>query len=82
MWCALMIEFAKPKQSLRAHGGPYEGKPIEEIVQSPEGRAWLAGHIPSRPEKHQRIGLGWLSWALQREVDLADLEEIAKNQSR
>ncbi len=71
-----MDELPKPKQSLRAHGGPFEGKAIEEIVQSPDGRAWLAGHIPSRPEKHQGIGLAWLSWALQREVTLGDLDRI------
>jgi hypothetical protein len=46
-------------------------------VQSADGRAWLAGHIPSRPEKHQQIGLAWLSWALQREVALDDLGAIA-----
>ncbi len=70
------MEYPKPKQSLRAHGGPFEGKAIEEIVQSPEGRTWLAGHIPSRPEKHQGIGLAWLSWALRREVTLGDLDPI------
>jgi hypothetical protein len=72
-----MSELPKPRHSLRAHGGPFEGKAIEEVVQSPEGRAWLAGYIPSRPEKHQRIGLAWLSWALQREVSLDDLGAIA-----
>jgi hypothetical protein len=72
-----MDGFAKPKHCLRAHGGPFAGKPIEAVVQSAEGRAWLAGFIPSRPEKHQRIGLAWLSWALQREVTLDDLDELA-----
>jgi hypothetical protein len=76
-----MPELPKPKQSLRAHGGQFEGKPIEEIVQSADGRAWLAGHIPSRPEKHQQIGLAWLSWALQREVALDDLGAIARKTS-
>ena len=71
-----MAEFAKPKHRLRAHGGPFAGKPIDEIVQGAGGRAWLAGFIPTRPEKHQRIGLAWLSWALQRKVTLADLDEI------
>jgi len=75
-----MDEFPKPKQSLRAHGGPFEGMPIGEIVQSPEGRAWLAGHIPSRPEKHQGIGLAWLSWALQREVTLGALVRIGSGE--
>jgi hypothetical protein len=71
-----MDQYPKPKQSLRAHGGPFEGKAVEEIVQTAEGRAWLAGHIPSRPEKHQGIGLAWLSWALQREVTLGNLDPI------
>jgi hypothetical protein len=72
-----MSEFPKPKHILRAHGGPFEGQSIEQIVQSADGRAWLAEFIPSRHEKHQRIGLAWLSWALQREVTLDDLGEIA-----
>jgi hypothetical protein len=70
-------DFPRPKHILRAHGGPFEGQSIDEIVQSPEGRAWLAGFIPSRAPKHQQIGLAWLSWALQREVTLEDLDEIA-----
>jgi hypothetical protein len=72
-----MDEFPKPKHVLRAHGGPFEGRSIDEVVQTPEGRAWLAGYIPSRPEKHQGIGLAWLSWALQREITLGDLDELA-----
>jgi hypothetical protein len=71
-----MEEFPKPKHILRAHGGPFEGRAIDEIVQSAEGRAWLAGYIPSRPAKHQAIGLAWLSWALQREITLDGLEKI------
>ena len=77
-----MTEFPKPKHILRAHGGPFKGESIEEIVQSAEGRAWLATFIPSRVEKHQRIGLAWLSWALQREVTLDDLGEFAREGSR
>jgi len=76
-----MDEFPKPKHILRAHGGPFEGQSVDEIVQSPAGRAWLAGYIPSRPEKHQGIGLAWLSWALGREVTLDDLDEIARTSS-
>ena len=76
-----MDEFPKPDHVLRAHGGPFEGRAIDEVVQSPEGRSWLAGYIPSRPEKHQRIGLAWLSWALQRPVTLDDLDEISATTS-
>jgi len=74
-------EFPKPKHRLRAHGGPFRGRTVDRIVQTPDGRAWLAGYIPSRPEKHQRIGLAWLAWALQREVTLGDLDEIASSTS-
>jgi hypothetical protein len=71
-----MTDFPKPTQILRSHDGPFAGQTIDEIVQSAEGRSWLANHIPSRPEKHQQIGLAWLSWALQRDVGLDDLDEI------
>ena len=74
-------QFPKPKHILRAHGGPFEGQSIDVVVESPEGRAWLAGFIPSRHPKHQRIGLAWLSWALQREVGLDELDEIAAGAS-
>ena len=77
-----MSEFPKPKHILRAHGGPFKGESIQVIVQSAEGRAWLATFIPSRVEKHQRIGLAWLSWALQREVTLDDLDELAREDPR
>ena len=76
-----MSEFPKPEHVLRAHGGPFEGKAIDEVVQSSAGRSWLAEYIPSRPEKHQEIGLAWLSWALQRRVTLGDLGEISGNTS-
>ena len=74
-----MSDFSKPKHSLRAHDGPFAGQSVEVIVQTAEGRAWLAGFIPSRPPKHQLIGIAWLSWALQREVTLDDPSEIAGN---
>jgi hypothetical protein len=69
--------FAKPERGFRPHGGPYKGKPVEEVVRDSEGRAWLAAHIPTQREEHQRIALAWLSWGLQREVALEDLGEIA-----
>jgi hypothetical protein len=71
------MEITRPKHLLRAHEGPFEGKSIEEIVQEPAGRRWLAELIPTRPPKHQEIGLAWLSWSLQREVTRDDLDEIA-----
>jgi len=52
---------------------------VEEIVQDPVGRAWLAEHISMQSEEHQRIGLAWLSWGLQREVTLEDLDEISRS---
>jgi hypothetical protein len=71
-----MNRFAKPDKSFRPHRGPYEGTPAEELVQDPGGRAWLADHIPTQPSARQRIALAWLSWGLQREVNLEDLDEI------
>ena len=53
---------AKPDMNFRPHNSPYEGVPAEELVQHPEGRAWLAGHIQTKPnEARQRIGIAWLS---------------------
>jgi hypothetical protein len=74
-------EFPKPRHKLRAHGGPFAGQRIDDVVRSAEGRAWLAAYIPSRPPKHRSIGLAWLSWSLQREVALDDLDEIAGGQT-
>jgi hypothetical protein len=72
-----MSRFAKPDKSFRPHWGPYEGTRAEELVQDPGGRAWLAEHIATQQSPRQRIGLAWLSWGLQREVTLEDLDEIA-----
>jgi hypothetical protein len=70
-------DLPKPATSFRAHAGPYEGRPVEEIVQDPAGRAWLAAHISAQGPGRQRIGLAWLSWALQRQITPEDLGEIA-----
>jgi hypothetical protein len=71
------VEVAKPKHGFRPHGGPFMGRSMEELVQGPEGRAWLAEHVPQQGKGRQRLALAWLSWGLQREVTLDDLDEIA-----
>lgn len=76
-----MSDFAKPETSFRPHDGPYEGTTAEDLVQDPDGRAWLAEHIAGQSGPRQRIGLAWLSWALQRDVTLEDLDEIADAES-
>ncbi|MDX6616085.1 MAG: hypothetical protein QOD60_1176 [Solirubrobacterales bacterium] len=50
---------------------------MEELAQDPEGRAFLAAHIPEQGRGRQKLALSWLSWGLQREVTLDDLDEIA-----
>jgi hypothetical protein len=72
-----MSNFAKPEQGFRPHAGPYKGKSVEEVVQEPAGRAWLAEHIPTQRPEHQRVALAWLSWSLQREVTIDDVDELA-----
>jgi hypothetical protein len=73
-----MVPIAKPKHGFTPHGGPFQGKSLEELVQDPEGRAFVASHIPQQGKGRQTLALAWLSWALQREVVLEDLDEIAK----
>ena len=72
------MEIAKPKHGFRPHGGPFKGRSLEELVQDPEGRAWVAAHIPQQGKGRQRLALAWLSWALKREVTLEDLDQLAK----
>ena len=50
---------------------------MEDLAQDPEGRAFLVKHIPQQGKGRQKLALAWLSWGLQREVTLDDLEEIA-----
>jgi hypothetical protein len=71
------VDIAKPKHGFQPHGGPFKGRSLEELVQDPEGRAWVAGHIPHQGKGRQKLALAWLSWGLQREVELDDLDEIA-----
>jgi hypothetical protein len=70
------MEFAKPEHGFTPHGR-FEGRSLEELVQDPDGRASLAAHIPDQGTGRQKLALSWLSWALQREVTLENLDEIA-----
>jgi hypothetical protein len=36
----------------------------------------VAAHIPHQGRGRQKLALAWLSWALQREVTLENLDEI------
>jgi len=71
------MEFTKPEHGFTPHAGPFGGRSLEELVQDPEGRALVAAHIPEQGRGRQRLALAWLSWALQREVTLENLDEIA-----
>jgi SAM-dependent methyltransferase len=70
------MDFAKPEHGFTPHG-QFEGRSLEELVQDPEGRAALAAHIPDQAGGRQKLALAWLSWALQREVTLENLDQIA-----
>jgi hypothetical protein len=76
-----VAEFAKPTHGFTPHGGPFEGRSLEQLVQDPEGRATVAAHIPHQGKGRQKLALEWLSWALQREVKLEDLDQIASQRS-
>ena len=71
------MEIAKPTHGFTPHGGPFRGQSLEELVQDPQGRARVARHIPHQSKGRRKLALAWLSWALQREVTLDDLEEIS-----
>jgi len=68
----------KPTHGFRPHGGPFKGRSMEELAQDREGRAILAAHIPDQGKGRQKLALAWLSWGLQREVTIDDLDEIAR----
>jgi hypothetical protein len=70
------MEFTKPDHGFTPHG-QFEGRSLEELVQDPEGRASLAAHIPEQGRGRQKLALAWLSWALQREVTLENLDQVA-----
>jgi Domain of unknown function (DUF4396) len=70
------MEFTKPEHGFTPHG-EFDGRSLEELVQDQEGRASLAAHIPHQGKGRQKLALAWLSWALQREVTLENLDEIA-----
>jgi hypothetical protein len=72
-------DFPKPSHGFTPHGGPLGGKSLEDLVQDPEGRALVAAHIPHQGRGRQKLALAWLSWALQREVTLKNLDEIAED---
>jgi Domain of unknown function (DUF4396) len=74
------VEFAKPDHGFTPHAGPFGGRSLEEMVQDPEGRAAVAEHIPHQGKGRQKLALAWLSWALQREVTLENLDEVERGQ--
>jgi hypothetical protein len=71
------MKFAKPEHGFTPHGGGFQGRTLEEMVKGREGRAALAVHIPEQGKGRQKLALAWLSWALQREVTLDNLDELA-----
>jgi Domain of unknown function (DUF4396) len=75
------MEFSKPEHGFTPHG-EFEGRSLEDLVQDPEGRASLAAHIPHQGRGRQKLALAWLSWALQREVTLENLDQIANGDGR
>jgi hypothetical protein len=75
------MDFAKPEHGFTPHG-EFEGRSLEDLVQDPEGRASLAAHIPYQGRGRQKLALAWLSWALQREVTLENLDQIANGDGR
>jgi hypothetical protein len=75
------MEFTKPDHGFTPHG-EFEGRSLEELVQDPGGRASLAAHIPQQGKGRQKLALAWLSWALQREVTLENLDEVANDGDR
>jgi hypothetical protein len=70
------MEFAKPDHGFTPHG-QFDGRSLEELVQDPDGRAKIAAHLPQQGKGRQKLALAWLSWALQREVTLENLDEIS-----
>jgi hypothetical protein len=74
-------EFPKPEHGFTPHG-QFGGRSLEELVQEPDGRASLAAHLPQQGRGRQKLALAWLSWALQREVTMDDLDEIAAGHTR
>jgi hypothetical protein len=72
------MEFAKPDHGFTPHGGEFEGRSLEQMVMEPEGRAALAAHIPHQGKGRQKLALAWLSWGLQQEVTLENLDRLTR----
>ena len=68
--------FPKPDHGFTPHG-QFNGRSLEELVKDPEGRAQLAAHLPQQGRGRQKLALAWLSWALQEEVTLDNVNEVA-----
>jgi len=75
-------EFPKPppEQSFTPKAGDFAGVAAAELVMQPEGRLWL-GDALSRMKDPQKIAhaLAWLSWALQREITMDNLDTLVES---
>jgi hypothetical protein len=70
-------EIAKPEDSFAPGGGPFKDKPVEEILKSKEGRAWLvqAYGVLRTDEKRDQL-LRWLSWHCKRAITAENLDSV------
>lgn len=68
----------KPEVTFTPLSGPYQNVPVEAIVGTADGRVWIAAALAKMedPVKRQQ-GLDWLSFALGRQVTMADLSSVA-----
>jgi hypothetical protein len=70
--------FAEPEEGFTPNRGPYEGTHVKDIVQTAEGRQWVAGMVAKmRSENKKAQGLAWLSWSLQVQVTMDTLDQVA-----
>lgn len=69
----------KPEESFVFKNGPWKGKSVEEVVESPTGLRWLANTVKRlRDEEKRAQAIAWIEWRQGQRLTAEQLADLAE----
>lgn len=69
-----------PSDAFDLTKGPYAGEPIDQVIETPDGKRWIAATVIDLKDPANRARLlAWLSYAEGREVTVEDCTALAQS---